>query len=158
LRKFDETVRRSLHQNKIQYILEPKVDGVSISVHYQDGALVLGTTRGDGNTGDDITANIRTIKNIPLRLNTVHPPAYLEVRGEAYMPTEEFEAFNEGLELDEEKTFPNARNATAGTLKQLDSKIVDKRPVRAVFYGVGVMKGISFSSHAETLRGIHALG
>ncbi|MEI6564397.1 MAG: NAD-dependent DNA ligase LigA [bacterium] len=158
LRKFDETARLTLKQALIRYVLEPKVDGVSISVHYRDGALVLGTTRGDGNTGDDITANIKTIKNIPLRLYTDHPPAYLEVRGEAYMPTAAFEELNAELELAGEKTFPNARNATAGSLKQLDPKVAAKRPVSAVFYAVGVMQGIAFPTHAGTLRGMKALG
>lgn len=158
LRKFDETIRIALHQQTIRYVLEPKVDGVSISVHYRDGVLVLGATRGDGNTGDDITANIKTIKNIPLRLNTPHPPPYLEVRGEAYMPTVAFEALNAELELTGEKVFPNARNATAGTLKQLDPKVVAARPVCAVFYAVGVMDGISFATHAETLAGLKSLG
>ena len=158
LRRFDQTARLTLNQQSIQYVLEPKVDGVSISIHYRDGELVLGTTRGDGNTGDDITANIKTIKNVPLRLNTDHPPAYLEVRGEAYMPMVAFEELNAEMELAGEKTFPNARNATAGTLKQLDSNIVSKRPVRAVFYAVGVMHGIDFATHADSLRGLKALG
>ena len=158
LQKYDAEVRRVLIKQRIRYVLEPKVDGVSISVHYRNGELVLGATRGDGNKGDDITVNVKTIKNVPLRLQTDDPPAYLEVRGEAYMPTVAFEALNAELELDGEKTFPNARNATAGTLKQLDPKIVAARPVRAVFYAVGVMDGIDFATHAETLDGLRALG
>jgi len=131
LRWFDQTVRKQLHAEKVGYVMEPKVDGVSISVHYRDGVLVLGATRGDGTTGDDITANIRAIKAIPLRLNMENPPALLEVRGEAYMPFKEFEEMNAQMEAAGEKTFPNARNATAGTLKQLDPGAVAKRPVRA---------------------------
>jgi DNA ligase (NAD+) len=158
LRKFDETVRQTLNQQSVRYVLEPKVDGVSISVHYRDGVLVLGATRGDGHVGDDITANIRTIRNIPLRLSTDHPPAYLEVRGEAYMSTAEFGELNAELALAGEKEFPNARNATAGTLKQLDPRNVAGRPISAVFYAVGLMEGIHFDTHADTLRGLKALG
>lgn len=158
LRKFDETVRQALHRQTIRYVLEPKVDGVSISVHYRDGLLVLGTTRGDGNVGDDITENIRTIRNIPLRLNSHRPPSYLEVRGEAYISTAEFGALNADLALAGEKEFPNARNATAGTLKQLDPGCVARRPISAVFYAVGLMEGIHFDTHADTLRGLQALG
>jgi DNA ligase (NAD+) len=158
LRWFDQTVRKQLHAAKVDYVLEPKVDGVSISVHYRDGLLVLGATRGDGEIGDDITANIRAIKAIPLRLDMESPPALLEVRGEAYMPFKEFEAMNAQMEAAGEKAFPNARNATAGTLKQLDPGAVAKRPVRAVFYAVGALDGIDFETHAETLRSLKKFG
>ena len=158
LRWFDQTVRKQLHAEKVDYVLEPKVDGVSISVHYRDGVLALGATRGDGTTGDDITANIRAIKAIPLRLNMENPPALIEVRGEAYMPFKEFEELNARMEAAGEKTFPNARNATAGTLKQLDASAVAKRPVRAVFYAVGALDGIDFDTHAETLRSLKKFG
>ena len=158
LRRFDETNRKSLQVPKVGYVLEPKVDGVSISVHYRDGVLVLGATRGDGTTGDDITANIKTIRNIPLRLTTKSPPAYIEVRGEAYIPTKAFEKLNTEFEATGEKTFPNARNATAGTLKQLDPRSAAKRPVSAVFYAVGIIKGIDFETHADTLRELKNLG
>ena len=134
------------------------MDGVSISVHYRDGLLALGVTRGDGTTGDDITANLRAVKAIPLRLNMENPPALLEVRGEAYMPVKEFEKMNAALEDAGGKTLPNARNATAGTLKQLDSSAVAKRPVRAVFYAVGALDGIEFATHAETLRALKKFG
>ena len=104
----------------MEYVMEPKVDGVSISVHYRQGKLALGVTRGDGTEGDDITTNLKTVRAIPLELNLTNPPALLEVRGEAYMPVKEFDAINKKLEAEGEKPFPNARNATAGTLKQLD--------------------------------------
>ena len=158
LRWFDQTVRKQLGAEKVAYVMEPKVDGVSISVHYRDGLLALGVTRGDGTVGDDITANLRAVKAIPLRLDIPNPPALLEVRGEAYMPVKEFEAMNAELEAAGEKTLPNARNATAGTLKQLDSSAVAKRPVRAVFYAVGALDGIGFSTHAETLRALKKFG
>jgi DNA ligase (NAD+) len=158
LRWFDQTIRKQLGAERVGYVMEPKVDGVSISVHYRDGLLALGVTRGDGTTGDDITANLRAVKAIPLRLDIPNPPALLEVRGEAYMPVKEFEKMNAALEAAGEKTLPNARNATAGTLKQLDSSAVAKRPVRAVFYAVGALEGVSFATHADTLRALKKFG
>ena len=158
LHRFDQTVRKQLDAEVVGYVMEPKVDGVSISVHYRDGVLALGVTRGDGTTGDDITANLRAVKAIPLRLDIPNPPALLEVRGEAYMPVKEFEAMNASMEVAGEKPFPNARNATAGTLKQLDSSAVAKCPVRAVFYAVGALDGISFATHGDTLRALKEFG
>ena len=118
LRKFDDDIRSALGRERVEYIMEPKVDGVSISAHYRDGKLALGVTRGDGQVGDDITANLRTIRSIPLQLDMPNPPALLEVRGEAYMATRDFAALNARLEASGEKTFPNARNATAGALNK----------------------------------------
>jgi len=158
LRTFDATIRKQLGRERLSYLLEPKVDGVSISVLYRDGKLVRGATRGDGRQGDDITTNLRTIRSIPLQLDTKRPPALLEVRGEAYMATKEFEALNAKLAAAGEAPLPNARNATAGTLKQLDPRIVAQRPVRAVFYAVGVSEGVEFRTHAEMLEQLRALG
>ena len=183
LRAFDATIRKHLGRDKIEYVMEPKVDGVSISVHYRYGKLVLGVTRGDGAEGDDITANLKTVKVIPLELSSgtgvspvrplsrKRPPSVqtethgqdaratlLEVRGEAYMPVKEFEAINKKLEAEGEKPFPNARNATAGTLKQLDPKLVAQRPIRAVFYATGAVDGISFKTHSEMLEALAKFG
>jgi DNA ligase (NAD+) len=158
LRSFDATVRKHLAGDPVEYVLEPKVDGVSISVHYRYGKLALGVTRGDGEKGDDITANLRTVRSIPLELNLPDPPALLEVRGEAYMATPDFDAFNARLDAAGEKTFPNARNATAGTLKLLDPRLVAQRPVRAVFYAVGACEGIAWRTHAEMLEALPRLG
>jgi DNA ligase (NAD+) len=158
LRAFDTTIRKQLGREKVQYIIEPKVDGVSISLHYRHGKLALGVTRGDGTEGDDITTNLKTLRSIPLELNTKNPPALLEVRGEAYMTTKEFEAFNAKLAAAGEKTLPNARNGTAGTLKQLDSKLVAQRPIRAVFYATGAMDGIEFKTHSEMLETLAKFG
>jgi DNA ligase (NAD+) len=155
---FDSTIRKKLGRDKIQYIIEPKVDGVSIGVHYRHGKLTLGVTRGDGTEGDDITANLKTVRGIPLELNLKNPPALLEVRGEAYMAIKEFEAINKKLEAESEKPFPNARNATAGTLKQLDPKLVAQRPIRAVFYATGAMDGIEFKKHSEMLEALAKFG
>ena len=157
-RAFDATLRKQLGKERISYILEPKVDGVSISTHYRAGQLVLGATRGDGRQGDDITTNLRTVRSIPLQLDVPQPPPLIEVRGEAYMATKEFDALNAKLAAAGEAQLPNARNATAGTLKQLDPRVVAQRPVRAVFYAVGVCEGIEFTSHAEMLAKLREFG
>lgn len=158
LESFDATIRKQLGRDRVEYILEPKVDGVSISVHYRHGKLALGVTRGDGTFGDDITANLRTVRAIPLELNLKHPPELLEVRGEAYMANKDFDALNAKLAAAGEKPLPNARNATAGTLKQLDPRIVAERPVNAVFYAIGACEGIEFTSHAEMLKALAEFG
>jgi len=155
---FDTTIRKHLGRDKVQYIIEPKVDGVSISVHYHKGKLALGVTRGDGTEGDDITTNLKTVRGIPLELNLKNPPALLEVRGEAYMAIKEFDAVNAKLAAAGEKPFPNARNATAGTLKQLDPRLVAQRPIRAVYYAVGAVDGIEFKTHSEMLEALAKFG
>jgi DNA ligase (NAD+) len=152
LKKFDADVKKQLPGEEIEYVLEPKIDGVSISVRYENGQLVLGATRGDGTAGDDITANIKTVKAIPL---SITGPRALEARGEAYMPVVEFEKYNEKQREAGEKTLPNPRNATAGTLKQLDPRIVAQRPVSAVFYAVAEP---TFATHAEALDALKKLG
>lgn len=158
LRAFDTTIRKHLGRAEVEYVVEPKVDGVSLSVHYRRGKLALGVTRGDGVYGDDITVNLRTVRAIPLELSLKNPPELLEVRGEAYMATRDFDALNEKLVNAGEKALPNARNATAGTLKQLDPRVVAQRPVKAVFYAVGACEGISFETHAEMLKALASFG
>jgi len=178
LRAFDATIRKHLGRDKIQYVIEPKVDGVSISVHYRHGKLALGVTRGDGAAGDDITVNLKTVRSIPQILNRRDAetqskqknlfsvpsrlsgefPNLLEVRGEAYISIAEFDALNKKLEAAGEKSFPNARNATAGALKQLDPKLVAQRPIRAVFYATGALDGIEFSTHSEMLETLAQFG
>ena len=158
LRAFDATIRKHLGRDTVQYIIEPKVDGVSLGVHYRHGKLTLGVTRGDGTEGDDITANLKTVRGIPLELNCKNPPALLEVRGEAYIAIKDFDALNARFAAEGEKAFPNARNATAGTLKQLDPKLVAQRPIRAVFYAVGVVDGIGFKTHSEMLEALARFG
>ena len=158
LRAFDATIRKHLKRDQVEYIVEPKVDGVSISVHYHDGKLALGVTRGDGQFGDDITANLKTVRAIPLELNLKNPPALIEVRGEAYIATNDFEALNAKLTAAGEKTFPNARNTTAGMLKQKDPADVARRPIRAVFYAVGACEGIAFEKHSEMLEALAQFG
>ena len=156
LRDFDARVRRLLPGEKIEYVLEPKVDGVSISIRYESGRMMLGATRGDGITGDDITANLRTIRAIPLTLASA--PRLLEVRGEAYLPVKGFERMNAERAKAGEETFANPRNAAAGSLKQLDARIVAKRPLSAVFYAIGAAEGVPLKTQGDVLRKLDALG
>lgn len=158
LELFEREIRKKLPDFKPDYVVEPKIDGVSIAVHYINGLLHQGVTRGDGEYGDDITANLRTVRDIPLRLGTDAPPDHLEVRGEAYMREADRIALNEALRARGEKTFANTRNATAGSLKQLDPRIVAQRPIRAVFYALGHVEGVAFGSHAEELERLRAFG
>jgi DNA ligase (NAD+) len=158
LQVWDATIRKHLKRDRVDYVMEPKVDGVSISVHYRHGKFALGVTRGDGQYGDDITANLRTVRGIPLELDLKNPPALLEVRGEAYISTKAFEEMNAKVEAAGGKAFPNARNATAGTLKQLDPRLVAQRPISAVFYAVGACDGIQFESHAGLLDTLGKFG
>ena len=155
---WDATLRKQLGCARVEYVMEPKVDGVSLSVHYRDGQLALAVTRGDGQMGDDITANLRTVRGVPLLLSLPNPPALLEVRGEAYISNKDFDAVNAKLAAAGEKTFPNARNATSGALKQLDPKLVAQRPISAVFYAVGACDGVTFATHAEMLQALADAG
>ncbi len=118
---------------------EPKLDGLAVSILYEQGLLVRAATRGDGQTGEDITRNVRTIKNIPLRLQGEDYPARLEVRGEVYMPKAGFEAYNENARANDEKVFANPRNAAAGSLRQLDPNVTAKRPLEFCAYSIGVV-------------------
>lgn len=158
LRAFDAGLRSLLGRERLRYVMEPKVDGVSISVRYRRGVLELGATRGDGRLGDDITANLRTVRSIPLRLEAADVPELLEVRGEAYMTRLDFESTNDALRAAGEAPLPNARNATAGTLKLLDPRIVAGRPIRAVFYGIGSVEGLPFPTHGDLLARFRAWG
>jgi DNA ligase (NAD+) len=158
LLSWDATMRKQLGHDRVEYAMEPKVDGVSLSVHYRHGKLALAVTRGDGQTGDNITANLRTVRAIPLELHGKNPPALLEVRGEAYIATKDFDAVNAKLVAAGEKAFPNARNAAAGALKQLDPKLVAQRRISAVFYSVGACEGIEFETHDEMLKALARFG
>ena len=134
----------------IQYVTEPKVDGLAISLVYEDGVLVRGATRGDGTTGEDVTQNLRTIKAIPLRIDDA--PPLLEVRGEAYMPRSAFARLNEQRAAAGEPTFANPRNSAAGTIRQLDPELVAARPLSMWSYSIGAVEGIEFASQWESLE------
>ncbi|MEY4375973.1 MAG: NAD-dependent ligase LigA [Pseudomonadota bacterium] len=142
---FDRRVRERLGLAStapaVTYSAEPKMDGLALSVTYEDGVLVQAATRGDGTTGEDVTHNVRTIASVPLRLLGDNWPRLLEVRGEVYMPVAKFEDFNRRAALAGEKTFVNPRNAAAGSLRQLDPRITAQRPLEAVFYALGVVEG-----------------
>ncbi len=155
---FDERVRNSLGVKGVTYVLEPKVDGVAVSLRYEKGVFVRGATRGDGEIGDDITENLRTIKSIPLRLHGKDIPDVLEPRGEVYWPHKDFEAFNRKREEEGEPLFANPRNATAGTLKQLDSRIVAKRPLRFVAHGFGEITPFKCKRHHEIMDALGKWG
>jgi DNA ligase (NAD+) len=155
---FDIGIRKNINRERVEYIVEPKVDGVSIGVHYRYGKFSLAVTRGDGQFGDDITANLRTVRSIPQELHLENPPPLLEVRGEAYMTLADFVDFKAQQIADGEKPFENARNATAGTLKQLDPRFVAQRPIKAVFYATGACEGIQFRTNAEMLEAFARFG
>lgn len=142
LRDFDRRVRERLDlDTSPDYVCEPKFDGLAVSLRYQDGVFVRGATRGDGETGEDISANLRTIASIPLRLDGASVPPVLEVRGEVYMSLQGFAELNARAEQAGEKIFVNPRNAAAGSLRQLDSRITASRPLRFCAYGIGQTEG-----------------
>jgi DNA ligase (NAD+) len=161
LRAFDERVRRGLGRGSapVDYVAELKIDGVSIALTYEEGVLVRGATRGDGVRGEDVTANVRTIRAIPLRL-TGAPGGRLEVRGEVYLPRKAFEKINKEREETGEPLFANPRNAAAGTLRNLEPRLVARRGLSAFMYQlvVGGSEGSPLSTHAETLEALRRWG
>ena len=175
LQEFERRLKDRLNSSAdIEYVCEPKLDGAAVSLLYRDGALIYGATRGDGSVGEDITANVRTIKSVPLKLHGDNIPATLEVRGEIYLPLSGFDALNAAAVLSGDKTFVNPRNAAAGSLRQLDSKITASRPLEMCAYSVGqyladrvpethedmlsALRGWGFkiNDHVETVKGIAA--
>ncbi|WP_329506726.1 NAD-dependent DNA ligase LigA [Haemophilus parainfluenzae] len=143
----------------LTFCCEPKLDGLAVSILYVNGVLTQAATRGDGTTGEDITANIRTIRNIPLQLLMDNPPARLEVRGEVFMPHEGFEHLNQQALEKGEKTFANPRNAAAGSLRQLDPKITSKRPLVLNAYGIGIAEGVDLpNTHYDRLQWLKSIG
>ena len=149
---FDRRVLDKLRVPEVEYCCEPKLDGVAVSIVYEGGKLSLAATRGDGTTGENITANVRTIRNVPLQLSGSGIPGYLEVRGEVVIPRDAFDTMNARAENLGEKTFVNPRNAAAGSLRQLDSRITARRPLAFTAYSVGVVEGELPDSHAAILQ------
>ena len=147
LSEFDQRVREAVED--VAYTVEPKVDGLSVALEYEDGLFVRGATRGDGQVGEDVTENLRTIRSIPLRLPQALPR--LIVRGEVYMPRTVFAQLNEAREQNGEPLFANPRNAAAGSLRQLDPKIAAARRLDAVLFNVQYVEGRSFQTHSESL-------
>jgi DNA ligase (NAD+) len=136
----------------VAYVIEPKIDGLAINLTYEDGLLTRGATRGDGEVGEDVTVNLRTVPSVPLRLLGEERPSLLEVRGEVYMPLSGFRALNERLVEEGKKATPNPRNAAAGSLRQKDSSITARRPLSIWAYGIGAREGVELASHWETLQ------
>ena len=166
MQEFHHRVQRALETTQdIEYVAEPKIDGVAVELVYEDGKLAVGSTRGDGTTGEDVTANLKTVRSIPLTLlpQSAHPmPRRLEVRGEVFLPKTAFRSLNDTRAKAGEPLFANPRNATAGSLKQLDSSITAGRPLDFFCYGVGQIEGDTFASywdlrHALTGWGIKAV-
>ncbi|MCP1146121.1 NAD-dependent DNA ligase LigA [Lysinibacillus endophyticus] len=155
LRDFDRKIRQAIGDN-FSYVCELKIDGLAISLKYENGVFVQGATRGDGTVGEDITANLKTIRAIPLRLKE---PITIEVRGEAYMPKKSFETLNQKREENGEETFANPRNAAAGSLRQLDPKIAASRNLSTFIYAIGGDgEAYGIDSHAEMLDYLETLG
>ncbi|WP_058306156.1 NAD-dependent DNA ligase LigA [Gracilibacillus massiliensis] len=155
LKDFDRRVREGLATEQVTYVCELKIDGLAISLRYQDGLFVQGATRGDGTTGEDITSNLKTIKSIPLRIPDQAP---IEVRGEAFMPQQAFVSLNQKRVENEEEPFANPRNAAAGSLRQLDPKIAAKRQLDIFLYAVGEWESGTLETHIERLQYLEKIG
>jgi DNA ligase (NAD+) len=159
LEKWADDVRKRLGTDEpVAFVLEPKIDGSAVSLVYERGALVRGATRGDGERGEDVTANLRTIEAIPLRMLGDAPPARVEVRGEIFFPLEGFARFNEAQITAGKRPAPNARNAAAGSLRQLNPSITAERPLSIFVYGIGVLEGVDLATQSEALRWLRERG
>ena len=155
---FDRRVREALESEHVEYAAEPKFDGLAVSLAYEHGVLTTGATRGDGYTGEDVTANLRTIRAIPLRLRGPHPPAWLEVRGEVLMLKADFKQLNRMQSAQGDKEFANPRNAAAGSLRQLDPRITATRRLAFFAYGTGGTDYGKLSRHSQVLERLADLG
>ena len=160
VRDFDRRIRERLPETKsIRYSAEPKLDGLAISARYENGSFVQGATRGDGETGEDVTQNLRTIKALPLKLRGSDVPRQLEVRGEVFMPMAGFERFNKEALARGDKALVNPRNAAAGSLRQLDPRMTAARPLDLFIYGVGYVEGGDLPGHhSEVLKALRGWG
>lgn len=158
--EFDRRLKRTLGiaaDEPLTYVCELKIDGLAVSLRYEDGVLVRGATRGDGRRGEDVTANLRTVRTIPLRLQG-EPPAVIEVRGEVFLPIREFERINAERARKGEPLFANPRNAAAGSVRQLDPSVTASRRLDIFCYGTGEVRGARFATHSEELELLRALG
>jgi len=159
--EFDSRVKRLAGVDNISYIAEPKLDGLAVNLIYENGLFARGATRGDGATGEDVTQNLKTISSLPLKMQNKGGkpiPSFIEIRGEVYIESEPFQKLNSRRIDQGEEPFANQRNAAAGSLRQLDSKITARRPLNIFLYHVGKVKGISFSSHGEVLQALKGWG
>ncbi|MFQ5518683.1 MAG: NAD-dependent DNA ligase LigA [Mariprofundus sp.] len=158
VRDFDRRLHEKLGDETIQYIAEPKIDGLAVNLRYEHGQLTIAATRGDGKVGEDVTDNVRTIADIPWRLNGGDVPDLLEVRGEVYMSKASFEALNQFQQEAGEKVFANPRNAAAGSLRQLDAKVTAKRRLNFFAYGVGAGAALLATSQSELMNRLASFG
>lgn len=158
LREFEERIFKAVGEREIVYTVEPKVDGLSMALHYEAGRLVRAVTRGDGVRGDDVTANARAIRAIPLELGGDNAPAELEARGEVYLPRSRFAAINREREQAEEEPFANPRNAAAGTMKSLDARVVARRGLEVYLYGIARLRGPELRGQWEALERLRGWG
>ncbi len=158
LMNFDKRVKRELSIPTVEYVTELKMDGLAVSIRYENGILVQGATRGDGTTGEDVTLNVRTIRNVPLKLFGDDIPPLIEVRGEVIMYKKDFEELNKERERKGESLFANPRNASAGSLRQLDSHITAERKLHMIAYGIGEVQGKMFKTQFEILQYLKKIG
>jgi DNA ligase (NAD+) len=153
LMAFDKRIKDDIGIDELEYAVEPKFDGLAITLTYEDGIFVQGATRGDGYTGENVTHNLKTIRSIPTKLNHINPPKILEVRGEVLMLKKDFELLNQKQESLGEKKFANTRNAAAGSLRQLDPRITATRPLTFFSYGLGISEpNLNLKTHTETIQ------
>jgi DNA ligase (NAD+) len=150
--------RRGVAEREIEYVTEPKIDGLAISLVYENGVLVRGATRGDGETGEEVTQNLRTIGAIPLRIQGADPPPLVEVRGEVYLPLADFARLNESQAAAGQRTFANPRNAAAGSLRQLDPQVTRSRPLSIWCYAIGASEGLEHATHLESIEWLREHG
>jgi DNA ligase (NAD+) len=158
LKDFFNRVEKAFPEESVEYVCELKIDGTAVSLLYEKGVYVRGATRGDGEMGEDITPNIKTIRTVPLRLLLKDPPSLLEVRGEAYLSKEEFKKINKEREKKGESLFANPRNAAAGSLRQLDPAVTAERNLDVIAHGLGKVEGVSFFTHWEALSFLRKAG
>lgn len=159
--EFDRRLKKELalaEETVIDYVCEPKMDGLAVELVYEEGIFVQGSTRGDGETGEEITANLKTVGSIPLRLTTLFPPKLLEIRGEIYIPLQPFQKLNRERAESGEPPFANPRNAAAGSLRQLDPAVTAQRPLALYCYAPGLTDGIAFDSQSSFLETLPTLG
>lgn len=158
LQAWGARVERTLGGREVDFVCELKIDGAAVSLTYEDGRFARGATRGDGEQGEDVTANLRTIKSVPLRLQLPRPPALLEVRGEVHLSRAAFESVNAEREAADQPRFANPRNAAAGSLRQLDPRITASRPLDIFVYGLGAAEGLRLHRHDEALAWLREAG
>ena len=157
--EFHQRIAKGIGAEEVDYVCEPKMDGLAIELVYEKGVFVQGSTRGDGEIGEDVTANLRTLRNLPLKLKTKSPPALLEVRGEVFIRKADFQKMNKEREERGEPAFVNPRNSAAGSLRQLDPKMTAERPLSVYVYETGAVEGgPAFATHSEKLQWMEEVG